>query len=73
VSKDDPPVALFYRDDKDAKKGDSPKDPTHSPILGLLLEAKLKEAGVDYVLVYPGRPGTRYKNATEYLIDKLSK
>jgi acetyl esterase/lipase len=71
VSKDDPPVALFYGGEKGAKKGDSPRDPTHSPLLGLLLEEKLKEAGVDYVLVYPGRPGTRYKSSTEYLIDKL--
>ena len=60
-------------DEKDAKKGDSPKDPTHSPLLGLMLEVKLKEAGVDCVLVYPGRRGTKYKSSTEYLIDKLSK
>jgi acetyl esterase/lipase len=73
VSKDDPPVGLFYGGEKGAKKGDSPKDPTHSPLLGLMLEVRLKEAGVEYVLVYPGRPGTRYKSSTEYLIDKLSK
>ncbi len=72
VSKDDPPVALFYGGEKGAKKGDSPRDPTHSPLLGLLLEQKLKEAGVDYVLVYPGHPG-KYRNSTEYLIDRLSK
>jgi acetyl esterase/lipase len=72
VSKDDPPVALFYGGEKDAKKGDSPRDPTHSPLLGMLLEVRLKEAGLDYVLVYPGHPG-RYRSSTEYLIDKLSK
>ena len=72
VSKDDPPVALFYGGEKDVKKGDSPKDPTHSALLGLLLEEKLKEAGVDYVLVYPGHPG-KYKSSAEYLIDKLRK
>ena len=32
---------------------------------------KLKEAGVDVVLVHPGRPGTKYRNSTEYLIDRL--
>jgi acetyl esterase/lipase len=73
VSKDDPPVALFYHGEKGPKKGDSPRDPTHSALLGLMLAEKLKEAGVDYVLVYPGHPSTRYKNSTEYLIDKLSK
>lgn len=70
VSKDDPPVALFYGGEKDVKKGDSPKDPTHSALLGLLLAEKLKEAGVDYVLVYPGHPG-KYKSSAEYLLDKL--
>jgi acetyl esterase/lipase len=73
VSKDDPPVALFYGGEKDPKKGDSPKDPTHSALLGLLLEEKLKEAGVDCVLVYPGRRDSKYHSSTEYLIDKLSK
>jgi acetyl esterase/lipase len=73
VSKDDPPIGLFYTGDKDAKVGDSPKDPTHSPILGLKLEERLKAAGVDVVLVYPGRPNAKYKNSTEYLIDHLLK
>jgi acetyl esterase/lipase len=71
VSKDDPPIGLFYKGDKDAKVGDSPKDPTHSPILGIKLEEKLKATGVDVVLVYPGRPSEKYKNSTEYLIDHL--
>jgi acetyl esterase/lipase len=71
VSKDDPPIGLFYGGDKDAKVGDSPKDPTHSPILGIMLAKRLKEAGVDVVLVYPGHPNKKYKNSTEYLIDHL--
>jgi acetyl esterase/lipase len=71
VTKDDPPIGLFYGGDKDAKVGDSPKDPTHSPILGLKLEEKLKAVGVDVVLVYPGRPNERYKNSGDYLIDRL--
>lgn len=73
VTRDDPPVGLFYNGDKDAKKGDSKPDPTHSPLLGMLLEGKLKEAGVEYVLVYPGRPHEKYKNSAAYLIEKLSK
>jgi acetyl esterase/lipase len=71
VTKDDPPIGLFYGGDKDAKVGDSPKDPTHSPILGLKLEEKLKATGVDVVLVYPGRPSEKYKNSADYLIDRL--
>lgn len=73
VSKDDPPIGLFYGGDKDAKVGDSPKDPTHSPILGLKLEEKLKATGVDVVFVYPGRPNEKYKNSADYLIERLLK
>jgi acetyl esterase/lipase len=73
VSKDDPPIGLFYSGDKDAKVGDSPKDPTHSPILGIKLLEKLKEIGVDAVLVYPGHPNEKYKNAGDFLIDHLLK
>lgn len=71
VTKDDPPIALFYGGDKNAKVGDSPKDPTHSPILGIKLEEKLKATGVEVILVYPGRPNEKYKTSTDYLIDRL--
>jgi len=73
VTKDDPPIGLFYGGDADVKKGDSRKDPTHSPLLGMLLEVKLKEAGVDYVLVYPGRKHEKYKNSADFLIERLKK
>jgi acetyl esterase/lipase len=71
VTKDDPPIGLFCGGDKDAKVGDSPKDPTHSPILGIKLEEKLKAAGVEVILVYPGRPGEKYKSSADFLIDHL--
>jgi acetyl esterase/lipase len=73
VSKDDPSIGLFYRGDKNAKVGDSPRDPTHSPILGIQLAEKLKSVGVDVVLVYPGHSHPKYKNSTDYLIDHLLK
>src|SRR6516164_1007953 len=73
VSKDDPPIGLFYSGDPNAKVGDSPKDPTHSPILGIKLAEKLKSVGVDVVLVYPGRTNPHYKSSAEYLIDRLRK
>lgn len=71
VSKDDPPIGLFYSGDANAKVGDSPKDPTHSPILGIKLAEKLKSEGMDVILVYPGHPHPKYKNSTDYLIDRL--
>jgi hypothetical protein len=71
VTKDDPPIGLSYGGDKDVKVGDSPKDPTHSPILGIKLEEKLKATGVEVILVYPGRPSEKYKSSADYLIDRL--
>ncbi len=71
VSPDDPPIGLFYWGDKDPKVGDSPRDPVHSSIQGLVLEEKLKKAGVDVTLVYPGRPQAKYKSSADYLIDRL--
>ena len=53
--------------------GASPKDPTHSGIMGIKLEERLKAVGVDVVLVHPDRTHPKYKNSTEYLIDRLLK
>ena len=72
VSKDDPPIAIFYRGEKPVV-GSSPKDPTHSGIMGVKLEERLKAVDVDVVLVHPDRPHPTYKNSTEYLIDRLLK
>jgi acetyl esterase/lipase len=72
VSKDDPPIGLFYTGDKPVV-GSSPKDPTHSGVLGLKLAEKLKATGVDVVLVAPEMPDEKYKNSAEYLIDRLLK
>ena len=70
VSKDDPPIAMFYSGEKPVV-GASPKDPTHSGIMGVKLEERLKAVGVDVVLVHPDRPHPMYKNSTAYLIDRL--
>jgi acetyl esterase/lipase len=72
VSKDDPPIAMFYGGEKPVV-GSSPKDPTHSGIMGVKLEERLKTAGVDVVLVHPDRTHPDYKNSTDYLIDRLLK
>ena len=70
VSKDDPPIAMFYGGAKPVK-GDEPRDPTHSALLGVMLEEKLKAAGVEVFLVCPGRTDKRYGNAAQFLIDRL--
>ncbi|MCB9927376.1 MAG: alpha/beta hydrolase [Planctomycetaceae bacterium] len=72
ISKDDPPIALFYGGEVPVV-GASPKDPTHSGIMGVKLEEGLKDIGVDVVLVHPGRAHPSYKNSTDYLIDRLTK
>lgn len=72
VSKDDPQIALFYRGEVPVV-GASPKDPTHSGIMGIKLEERLKAVGVDVVLVHPGRTHPKYKSSTDYLIDRLLK
>lgn len=72
VSKDDPQVALFYGGEVPVV-GASPKDPTHSGIMGVKLEERLKALDVDVVLVHPDRPHPMYKNTAEYLIDRLRK
>mgnify|MGYP002622786790 CR=1 FL=1 len=73
VSKDDPPIGLYYRGEVPVV-GASPKDPTHSGIMGLKLEERLKAAGVDdVVLVHPGQSHPEYNNATLYLIGHLTK
>ncbi len=73
ISKDDPPIGLFYGGAKDAKVGGIHPDPTHSPVMGMKLAERLKEIGVDVVLSYTGHPDPRYANSQAYLIERLRK
>jgi acetyl esterase/lipase len=73
VTKDDPPVGLYYTGVKGAKVGESHPDPTHSPILGLKLVEKLKAAGVDVVFHSATEPHKELPTAQAYLIDRLKK
>ena len=73
VTKDDPPIGLFYGGDKDAKVGGIHKDPTHSPVMGMKLAEKLKSIGVPVVLAYTGHPDATYANPQAYLIAHLKK
>lgn len=74
VSKDDPPIFLTYPSQKvPPKKGEDQKDPTHSALLGMLLQEKLNAAGVDSILIYPGRDHPQYRTVEDFLIDRLKK
>lgn len=73
VSKDDPPVGLYYGGVKGAKRGEEHPDPTHSPMLGLLLAERLKEAGVEHAMVYVDQPNPKMPNANAFLIEYLKK
>lgn len=72
VSKDDPPIGLFYGGEVPVV-GSSPKDATHSGVMGIKLTERLKAVNVDVVLVHPGQPHPQYRNSTDYLIDRLTK
>ena len=71
VSKDDPPIAMFYRGEKPVV-GSSPKDPTHSGIMGVKLEERLKAVGHRRgTYSSESSPILCTQNSTEYLIDRL--
>ncbi len=73
VTKDDPPVGLYYTGVKGAKRGENHPDPTHSPMLGHLLVERLKQAGVDHVMVSVDQPNAKMPNANAFLIEHLKK
>ena len=53
--------------------GEKQADPTHSAVMGIKLAEKLKEVGIEAILVYPGHSHPQYKNSADYLIDRLRK
>ena len=68
----DPPVFLDYpAQDKPARLGEEQKDPTHSAVMGLTLQEKLRASGDEAHLSYPGHEDPEYANITEFLIAKL--
>ncbi len=72
VSKDDPPIFLDYPNQKTPPViGENQPDPTHSAIYGVKLLEKLKEAGVEGVLSYPGHKDEKYGSIQAFLIAKL--
>jgi acetyl esterase/lipase len=74
VTKDDPPIFMEYPNPKNTPKvGEKQADPTHSVVMGIKLAEKLKEAGIEVILVYPEHPHPQYKNSHQYLMDRLKK
>ena len=73
VTKDDPAIGLFYGGVAGAKKGENHPDPTHSPMLGLMLMETLTSTGVEGHISYTGVPSPKYANATAFLIERLKK
>jgi acetyl esterase/lipase len=73
VTKDDPPIYLDYPNQKTPPViGQSESDPTHSAIYGVKLEEKLKSAGVECVLSYPGHQDEKYGSIAKFLITRLT-
>lgn len=73
VTKDDPPIGLYYGGVKGAKVGEEHPDPTHSPILGVKLAETLKATGVDVTFHSNTTPNEKLPNSQAYLIAKLKK
>jgi len=75
ISPDDPPVYMSYSMAPDARIPEDPKRARgwkiHHVNFGIALQQKLRAAGVEATLDYPG-PKTRYSSAAEFLIDKLA-
>lgn len=69
VTKDDPPVYLFYS--APPALGQDQKDPTHTANFGVKLQEHCRAIGVGCELIYPGANDARHATAQEYLIAKL--
>ena len=74
VSKDDPPIALFYgKQETPPVVGATQQDATHSGVMGIKLEERLKAAGVECILAHQDRTHPQYKSANDFLIERLKK
>ncbi|KAA5546009.1 alpha/beta hydrolase [Roseiconus nitratireducens] len=69
VSKDDPPIYLFYT--AAPALGEPQKDPTHTSNFGVKLRERCQDVGVECVLVYPGASDVVYETPTQYLSARL--
>ncbi|MFK7767713.1 MAG: alpha/beta hydrolase fold domain-containing protein [Mariniblastus sp.] len=70
VSRDDPPVYLFYFSKPSI--GQKQKDPTHTSNFGVKLQEHCKANAVACELFYPKATNVKHKTPTEYLIATLN-
>ncbi|MCH7225423.1 alpha/beta hydrolase fold domain-containing protein [Haloferula sp. A504] len=71
VSKDDPPVALYFGAPPEI--GKAQKDPTHTANFGLKLQEHCQANGVACVLVHNGIEDPEYPEPTDFLIHTLKR
>ena len=69
VTKDDPPVYLWYG--SKPEMGQPAKDPTHTANFGVKLQERCKAVGVPCELNYPGAPDVTHPTVASYLIAML--
>ena len=68
----DPPVFLDYpSQNKPAKLGEEQRDPTHSAVMGLALQEKLRANGDDAHLSYPEHKDPDFASINDFLLAKL--
>jgi acetyl esterase/lipase len=72
VSSDDPPIYLDYPNQKTPPAvGQNEADPTHSAMYGVKLAEKLRSAGVEVVVAYPGHEDQKYGSIANFFFAKL--
>jgi acetyl esterase/lipase len=71
VSKDDPPVYLYYR--TPPAIGQEEKDPTHTANFGLKLQERCRELGVDCELYHPEAPEGTTPTVLDYILKAFGK
>jgi acetyl esterase/lipase len=71
VSKDDPPVALFFK--TPPAMGKPERDATHSANFGVGLKRRCDALGVTCTLTYPGHPSPKYAKEIDFIAARLGK
>ena len=73
VTSDDPPIYLDYPNQRTPPAvGQHEADPTHSAMYGVKLAEKLRAAGIEAVVSFPGHQDEKYGSIARFLIAKLS-
>ena len=72
LSKDDPPVYMFYnRPNTKVTKETTQGEWVHHPLLGLKLQEAMNELGLECIVTAPGITNDRYGDIYDFLIKKL--